>query len=271
MTRVRVICLAPPKNWTIIKEKNNLVEILSKIDKNSNSWINVKGSPGTRCGIYRKPIIFSDNRFFMFPLVWDKIVSSGMDIETIINSEENEAKRTPHASAIPCDFILDLHDGICYLVDRGLFLIPFEKFESVFKKLVDDAKLPLINIREFSWDKETLARIPDIARNNEYKPYIERGRTAESTISAKGDLDHDAQLRSFENNVRNGKWTTYAYMHDDAVDKYTFSLRGNVISISNSDENKDPNVLLGRILKIKKVFEEVFGATIPDVFFKDYS
>ena len=272
MTRIRIICLSHPRNWIKIKEKNNIKESILNINQNSTSWLSSKGNLGNRYGIYRKPFLLLDNRFLLIHVVWEKIVnSSSLDIDNLLNMVENNGKKSqPGAVAIQSELILDIEDGVCYLIDNGIYTMAPEKFDEMFTKIIQDTKLPLSDIKPFFWDKETLRKFTDIARKYHFKPYKERGRTNASNISAKGDLDNDYQLKNFESNVGNGRWTTYAYLNDDSDNRFTFSLIGNFISISNNDENKDRKVLLSRISEIRSLFERTIGSTIPERCFLDY-
>lgn len=271
MTRVRIICLSHPRNWTKIKEKNDIKESILNINQNSTSWISLKGLQGTRYGIYKNPFLLLDNRFLLIHVACEKIINSNnLNIENLFNTDENNGRSQSGAIAIPSELILDIEDGVCYLIDNGIHPMPPEKFDEMFKKIIQDTKLPLSDIRPFFWDKETVRKFTDIARKYHFKPYKERGRTKASNISAKGDLDNDIQLRDFENNVGNGKWTTYAYLSDNPSNPFTFSLIGNFISISNSVDNKDRKVLLSRILEIRSIFEKTVGSTLPELCFLDY-
>lgn len=158
------------------------------------------------------------------------------------------------------------------MVDNGIYQIPYEKLNEFFKKVAVDIAVSISEIRQFSWDKIILSSLEHFAKRDNFTSYVERGKThRRSKLSGKGDLDQDDDFQNIKRSVSDGEWTTYTYLHNDPDDKWRFSLRGNTISISNSDDNKDRHVLMGRILRVRSLFEKTIGGqTVSQYCFSDY-
>lgn len=270
MTRVRIFCLAHPRNWVVIKEKNNMIQNLLKINHGSKSWIK-QGTKGTRYGIYKQPFILEDEKFVTIPFAWEKFIAgNSTSLEDLIDPTKDKTSE-PQPIAIQSELIFDIEEGICYVVDNGIYQVPQERLNEFFKKLSVDTSISISDVRQFSWDKNALLRLEDFAKRDNFTSYVERGKTHYNTITRKGDSDQDSEFLDFKRSVRDGGWITYTYLHNEPDDKWKFSVKGSTISISNSDDNKDRHILLARVLHVRSLLEKTIGGqSVSEYCFSDY-
>lgn len=115
MTRVRIVCLAPARNWVRIKENNDVMQNLLKMNQNSKSWVNTSVVKGRRYGLYKQPFVLEDKKFVMLPLVWEKISNAyNTNLENLLDPKpESKTISEPQPIIIQSEIIFDVEEGIC--------------------------------------------------------------------------------------------------------------------------------------------------------------
>ncbi|MBM3910158.1 MAG: hypothetical protein FJ356_00740 [Thaumarchaeota archaeon] len=274
MAQIRIVCFAHPKEWTILKEKNNIIDNLLGIKNTSSSWVKRNETKGKRNGIYSKPYTVVEKRFVSIPFVWEKILkSSNQSIEMLLdNVKPKNNLSEPLVYAVTSKIIIDTTDGIGYVIDNSKDIQPFEKLEKFFKKLEKDTSILLSHSKLFAWDKNRVEDFTAIATEEGFTPYKIRGLTDLVKIVAEGDLINDEDWNRMQSALRNRNWTTVAFLHNHIENKFVFGLlKGrNVISVKSDKTQTTDEIFLSRIIMIRRLFEKTLGMTLNQYCFSEF-
>jgi hypothetical protein len=267
MVRVRIISFDHPRNWNGTQQTTNG---FMKITSASKSWVNRNGVKGFRYGVYKGPELVNSNSFVSLPLVWEKVMASSSSkieelLDNVITNNEN------NIATFTGSLIIDLNEGLGYLVERGFILMPVPRITELLENLSEDTGVSLNNFRMFAWDKDKIRQFRDVAVQNNFTPNRETGKVGLVRIDAKGDIEHEQKWVNAESMLNDGSWTKSSYENLDQQNRFGFALvrKGNYVSFQGVG-NDDLSLLMSRISLVKGLFEQTLGKTIPEYCFSDH-